>query len=55
MTGCIIMSVIMISLIQLIVDIAYAFVDPRLKSQYASPSKRKRKIRPATEVKANEA
>ena len=53
-TGCIIMSVIMISVIQLIVDIAYAFVDPRLKSQYASSSKRKRKIKTA-EVKTNEA
>ena len=54
-TGCIIMSVIMISIIQLIVDIAYAFVDPRLKSQYSSSSKRKRKSRPAGEVKASEA
>ena len=54
-TGCIIMSVIMISIIQLIVDITYAFVDPRLKSQYSSASKRRRKSRPAGEVKASEA
>ena len=54
-TGCIIMSVIMISIIQLIVDITYAFVDPRLKSQYSSSSKRKRKSRQAGEVKASEA
>ena len=54
-TGCIIMSVIMISVIQLIVDITYAFVDPRLKSQYASSSRKKRRIRPSGEVKANEA
>ncbi len=42
-TGCIIMSVIMISIVQLLVDIAYAFVDPRLKSQYASGGKKKGK------------
>lgn len=53
-TGCIIMSVIMISIIQLLVDITYAFVDPRLKSQYSSSSKR-RKAKPAKEVKINEA
>lgn len=53
-TGCIIMSVIMISIIQLLVDITYAFVDPRLKSQYSSSSKR-RKVKSAKEVKANEA
>ncbi len=52
-TGCIIMSVIMISIIQLLVDITYAFVDPRLKSQYSSSSKR-RKAKPAREVKINE-
>lgn len=40
-TGCIIMSVIMISLIQLLVDITYAFVDPRLKAQYASGGKKR--------------
>ena len=42
-TGCIIMSVIMISIVQLLVDVAYAFVDPRLKSQYASGGKKKGK------------
>ena len=41
-TGCIIMSVIMISVVQLLVDLAYAFVDPRLRSQYASASKKKK-------------
>lgn len=39
--GFIIMSVIMISVVQLVVDILYAYVDPRLRSQYASPSKKK--------------
>lgn len=41
-TGCIIMSVIMISIVQLIVDLAYAFVDPRLRAQYASGGRRKK-------------
>jgi len=41
--GFIMMSVIMISLIQLFVDIAYAYVDPRLKGQFSSPSKKKTK------------
>ncbi len=52
-TGCIIMSVIMISIIQLIVDIAYAFVDPRLKSQYSTASKRRKRIGRTPEVRAN--
>jgi peptide/nickel transport system permease protein len=52
-TGCIIMSVIMISIIQLIVDITYAFVDPRLKSQYARSGKRRKKGGSLKEVKAN--
>ena len=46
-TGCIIMSVIMISLIQLLVDITYAFVDPRLKSQYASGGGKRKLARAA--------
>ncbi len=41
-TGCIIMSVIMISMVQLIVDLTYAFVDPRLKAQYASSGRKKK-------------
>ncbi len=40
--GCIIMSVTIISLVQLLVDIMYAFVDPRLRSQYSSAKKNKR-------------
>ena len=34
-TGCIIMTTIMICIIQVIVDIVYSFVDPRLRAQYA--------------------
>ena len=41
-TGCIIMTVIMVCLVQLLVDILYAFVDPRLRSQYESGKKRKK-------------
>ncbi len=41
--GLLIMTVIMISIVQLIVDILYAYVDPRLKSQYANSGKRKSK------------
>ena len=52
-TGCIIMSVIMISIIQLIVDITYAFVDPRLKSQYSTASRRRKKGGSLQGVKAN--
>lgn len=41
-TGCIILTAVMVSIVQLIVDILYAFVDPRLRGQY-STAKRKRK------------
>ena len=34
-TGCIIMTTIMICLVQVLVDVVYAFVDPRLRAQYA--------------------
>ncbi|MBQ4424345.1 MAG: ABC transporter permease [Lachnospiraceae bacterium] len=39
--GCIIMKTIVISVILLIVDILYAFVDPRIKSHYARARKAK--------------
>ena len=39
--GVLIMTVIMISVTQLLVDLAYAFVDPRLRSQYAIKKKKK--------------
>lgn len=41
-TGCIIMSVIMISVVQLLVDLTYAFVDPRLRAQYSSSGKKRK-------------
>jgi peptide/nickel transport system permease protein len=40
-TGAVIMTTIIYVLIQLAVDVTYAFVDPRIKSQYSSASKKK--------------
>ena len=37
--GCVIMQTIMISLVMLIVDILFAFVDPRIKGKYARGGK----------------
>ena len=42
-TGCIILTAVLISIVQLVVDILYAFVDPRLRAQYSSSKKRKAK------------
>ena len=39
--GLLIMSVTMVCICQLLVDLAYAFVDPRLKSQYVVTKKKK--------------
>ena len=41
-TGIVIMKTILISVILLLVDLLYAFVDPRIKSQYARGGKKKR-------------
>lgn len=42
-TGCIILTAVLVSVVQLIVDILYAFVDPRLRAQYAGSGKKKAK------------
>ncbi len=42
-TGCIILTSVLVSIIQLIVDILYAFVDPRLRAQYSSGGKKAKK------------
>jgi peptide/nickel transport system permease protein len=34
-TGCVIITTILVSIVTLLVDILYAFVDPRIKAQYA--------------------
>ena len=40
--GCVIMTTFLYVLIQLLVDFLYAFVDPRIKAQYAGVRKRRR-------------
>ena len=42
-TGCVILTAILYVVILLLVDILYAFVDPRIKAQYA-PARRKRRV-----------
>jgi len=42
-TGVVIMTTIMYVLVQLIVDILYAFVDPRIKAQYKSYGRKRKK------------
>ena len=41
-TGCTIMTTILYVLVMLIVDLLYAFVDPRVKSQYVSKKQKRR-------------
>lgn len=40
-TGCILMTTILTGLIQLAVDILYAYIDPRIKAQYTKGRKKK--------------
>lgn len=39
--GCLIMTTILVSFLMLFVDILYAFIDPRIKAQYAKGGKKK--------------
>lgn len=39
-TGCIMLTAVMVSIVQLAVDILYAFADPRLRAQYSSGKKK---------------
>ena len=41
--GCVLFIALIMSVMNLLVDILYAFIDPRLKSQYASKKKKKEK------------
>ncbi|MBQ4507148.1 MAG: ABC transporter permease [Firmicutes bacterium] len=50
-TGCIILTSVLVSIIQLIVDVLYAFVDPRLRAQYTSAGKKSKK-KPAPKAQA---
>lgn len=38
-TGCVIMTTILICVIQLVIDLVYVFVDPRLRAQYSGGKK----------------
>ena len=40
-TGCILMTTILSGIIQLVVDILYAYIDPRIKAQYTRGRKKK--------------
>jgi len=40
--GCVIMTTILYVLVQLIVDLMYAFIDPRIKAQYTTKKRKKR-------------
>ncbi len=42
-TGVIILTSIMYVLVQLVVDLLYAFVDPRIKAQYTKYAKRRKR------------
>ena len=33
-TGCLVLSTLVVSIVNLIVDIAYAYLDPRIKARY---------------------
>jgi len=45
--GCVILTTIVYVVLLLVVDLLYAFVDPRIKSMYASGPKKKKKARVA--------
>jgi len=44
--GCVIMTTILYVLVQLLVDIAYAYVDPRIRAQYSSTGRKKERTNP---------
>lgn len=52
-TGAVIMTTIIYVLVQLIVDISYAFVDPRIKAQYTSGKRRKKAIQQIADTSEN--
>lgn len=39
--GCVLFCAIVVSLVNLLIDLLYAFIDPRIKSQYVSGNRRK--------------
>ncbi len=42
--GCVVVCAIVVALANLLTDLAYAFVDPRIKAQYTAGSKKKEKM-----------
>jgi len=42
-TGVVVMTTILYVLVHLIVDVLYAFIDPRIRSQYVNTSKRRKR------------
>ena len=42
--GSVIFMAVMFSFVNLLVDILYAFLDPRIKSQYGGPAKRRKGV-----------
>ncbi len=47
--GCVVICAIVVALANLLTDIAYAFVDPRIMAQYTGGNKKKKKAVPAAE------
>lgn len=47
--GCVVVCALMVAVANLITDLAYAFVDPRIKAQYTSGSKKKKKAATAAQ------
>ena len=45
--GCVVVCAIVVALANLLTDLAYAFVDPRIKAQYTAGSNKKKKKEPA--------
>jgi peptide/nickel transport system permease protein len=45
--GCVVICAIVVALANLITDLAYAFVDPRIMAQYTGSNKKKKKAAPA--------
>ena len=47
--GCVLFIAFVMCIMNLLVDVLYAFIDPRLKSQYASGRKKRQKAKTAAE------
>jgi len=54
-TGLVILTTILYVLILLLVDLAYAFIDPRIRAQYTSSKKRMKKASVATAISEDSA